>query len=67
MLIVKNIETPTFFFSPEKLTWLVLLKEVKASLDRKMTKLSSFLISDNIFAKTRSRSDDDGYRVFPPK
>ena len=67
MLIVKNIETPTFFFSPEKLTWLVLLKEVKPSLDRKMTKLSSFLISDNIFAKTRSRSDDDGYRVFPPK
>ena len=67
MLIVKNIETPTFFSSPEKLTWLVLLKEVKPSLDRKMTKLSSFLISDNIFAKTRSRSDDDGYRVFPPK
>ena len=67
MLIVKNIETPTFFFSPEKLTWLVLLKEVKPSLDRKMTKLSSLLISDNIFAKTRSRSDDDGYRVFPPK
>ena len=67
MLIVKNIETPIFFFSPEKLTWLVLLKEVKPSLDRKMTKLSSFLISDNIFAKTRSRSDDDGYRVFPPK
>ena len=67
MLIVKNIETPTFFSSPEKLTWLFLLKEVKPSLDRKMTKLSSFLISDNIFAKTRSRSDDDGYRVFPPK
>ena len=43
------------------------MKEVNPSLDRKMTKLSSLLISDNIFAKTRSRSDDDGYRVFPPK
>ena len=45
-----------YFFQPEKLTWLFLLKEVKPSVDRKMTKLSSLLIiSDNIFAKTRSR------------
>ena len=60
---LKKIDTPSFIslFSPEKLTRLFLLKEVKPSSDPKVIRLQTFdnlIISVtmySIFAKTRSR------------
>ena len=56
-------------FSPEKLTWLFLLKEAKSSHKYKMIHLLTF---DNLFPSPPNLGENpkynyDGYHVFPPK
>ena len=51
--IIKKIDTPAasfYVFSPARLTWLFLLKQVKPSPDRKMVTLLAF---DNLFPPLR--------------
>ena len=60
-----------FFFSPENLALLSLLKEVKPSSGRKMTKPLTFFITrfphyTDISCKNSYQNDDD-FLVFPPK
>ena len=47
---IDNLESAVFLFSPEKLTRLILLKEVKPSPDKKMIKLLTF---DNLLPPLR--------------
>ena len=47
---IDNLESAVFLFSPEKLTRLILLKEVKPFPDKKMIKLLTF---DNLLPPLR--------------